>query len=162
MTAIAQGASGENTAVKGGGVFFDDLKVNDAVIDEQFLPRREVTNEIGVVDGNRGGGGVGIDGEDEFIADGERAWFSDGAGTDSGALGIEKEGDFLASVGGEGAELGSGLTNEVMSRVGHIEAKDFCPTVEELGEGGGFGVLGTESGDEFCSAGVRQLPSGGG
>jgi len=55
-------------------------------------------------------------------------------------LSIEEEGDFLASVGGEGAELGSGLTNEVMSRVGHIEAKDFCPAVEELGESGGLGV----------------------
>ena len=77
-------------------------------------------------------------------------------------MSIEEEGDFLAAVGGEGAELGSGLTNEVVSCVGHIEAKDFCPTVEELGEGGGFGVLGTESGDELCSAGVMQLPSGGG
>jgi hypothetical protein len=77
-------------------------------------------------------------------------------------LSIEKEGDFLAAVGGERAEFRSGLTNEVVSCVGHIEAKDFCPAVEELGEGGGFGVLGTESGDEFCSAGVRQFPSGGG
>jgi hypothetical protein len=71
VTAIAQGASGENTAVKGGGVFFDDLKVNDAVIDEEFLAWGKVANEIGVVNGDGGGGGVGIDGEDEFIADGE-------------------------------------------------------------------------------------------
>jgi hypothetical protein len=77
-------------------------------------------------------------------------------------LGIEKEGDFLASVGGEGAELGSGLTNEVVSCVGHIETKDFCPAVEELRESGGLGVLGTESGDEFCPASVRKFPSGGG
>ena len=77
-------------------------------------------------------------------------------------MSIEKEGDFLAAGGCERAELRSGLTNEVVGCVGHIEAKDFCPTVEELGKGGGFGVCGAESGDEFCSAGVRQFPSGGG
>ena len=77
-------------------------------------------------------------------------------------MSIEEEGDFLAAVGGERAEFRSGLTNEVVSCVGHIETKDFCPAVEELGEGGGFGVWGTESGDELCPASVRKFPSGGG
>ena len=71
MTAIAQGASGENTAVKGGGVFSDHLEVNDAVIDEEFLSWGEIVNEIGIVDGDGGGGSLGVDREDEFIPDGE-------------------------------------------------------------------------------------------
>jgi hypothetical protein len=77
-------------------------------------------------------------------------------------LSIEEEGDFLAAVGCERAEFRSGLTDEVVSCVGHIEAKDFCPAVEELRESGGLGVLGTESGDELCPASVRKFPSGGG
>jgi hypothetical protein len=71
VAAIAQSAGGENATVKRGSVFFDNLEVNDAVIDEKFLAWGEVANEIGVVDGDGGGGSFGIDGEDEFIADGE-------------------------------------------------------------------------------------------
>jgi hypothetical protein len=55
-------------------------------------------------------------------------------------LGVEKEGDFLATVGCERAEFRSGLANEVVGCVGHIETKDFCPAVEELRESRGLGV----------------------
>ena len=79
---------------------------------------------------------------------------ADGAGSDGGALGVEEEGDLLASAGGEGAEHRSHRTNKVVGSVGHIEPKNFGPGIDELGEGGVVGVLRTESGDEFGSAGM--------
>lgn len=69
-------------------------------------------------------------------------------------MGIEEEGDLLASAGGEGAEQGSHRANKVVGGVGHIEPKNFGPGIDELGEGGGVGVLRAESGDEFGAAGV--------
>ena len=79
---------------------------------------------------------------------------ADGAGSDGGALGVEEEGDLLAAAGGEGAEQGSHRTNKVVGSVGHIEPKNFGSGIDELGKGGGVGVLRTEGGDEFGSAGV--------
>ena len=71
MATIAEGTGGEDAAEKGGGIFSDHLEVNDAVIDEEFLAGCEIVNEVGIIDGNGGGGGLGIDREDEFIPDGE-------------------------------------------------------------------------------------------
>jgi hypothetical protein len=76
--------------VKRGGIFAEDLKMEDAVIDEKFLARFEIIQEIGVVDGNGGRGGVWIDAENESIADFEVAWGADGSSTDGGSLGIEE------------------------------------------------------------------------
>jgi hypothetical protein len=76
--------------VEGGGIFAEDLKMEDAVIDEEFLSRFEIMEEIGVVDGNGRRGGVWIDAEDESIADFEVARSADGSCTDGGSLGIEE------------------------------------------------------------------------
>ena len=37
-----------------GGVLFYHLKMNDSIIDEQFLSGLEVVNEVGIVDGDGG------------------------------------------------------------------------------------------------------------
>ena len=154
VAAIAEGTGGEDAAEKGGGVFSDHLEVNDAVIDEEFLAGCEIVNEVGIVDGDGGGRSLGVDREDEFVSDGEWAGLANGAGSDGGALGVEEEGDLLASAGGEGAEHRSHRANKVVGGVGHIEPKNFGPGIDELGEGGGVGVLWAESGDEFGAAGV--------
>jgi hypothetical protein len=86
--------------VKRGGVFFYDLKMNDSIIDEEFLSGLEVVNEVGIVDGDGGERGFGIDGEDERIADCELARLADCSSSDCGTLGIKKEGDFLAPICG--------------------------------------------------------------
>jgi len=61
VSAIAQGAGGEDAAVEGGGIFFEDLKVDDSVIDEKFLARGKIPNKVGIVDGDGGSGSFGID-----------------------------------------------------------------------------------------------------
>ena len=100
MATIAEGTGGEDAAEKGGGIFSDHLEVNDAVIDEEFLSGLKVMNEVGIVDGDGGERGFGIDGEDERIADSELARLADGPSSDCGTLGIEKEGDFLTPICG--------------------------------------------------------------
>jgi len=74
--------------VERGGIFAEDLKMEDAVIDEKFLSRFEILQEIGVVNGNSGRGSVWIDAEDESVADFEVARGADGSCTDGGSLGI--------------------------------------------------------------------------
>jgi hypothetical protein len=101
--------------VEGGGIFAEDLKMEDAVIDEEFLSRFEIVQEIGVVDGNGGRGGLWIDAEDESIADFEVARGADGACADGGSLGIEENGDFLAATGGESAKGGCDLSDKVVA-----------------------------------------------
>jgi len=103
-----------------GGIFAEDLKMEDAVIDEEFLSRFEIMEEIGVVDGNGGRGGVWIDAEDESIADFEVAGGADGACADGGSLGIEKDGDFFTATGGESAKGGCDLADKVVAGMGHI------------------------------------------
>jgi hypothetical protein len=106
--------------VERGGIFAEDLKMEDAVVDEEFLSRLEIMEEIGVVDGNGGCGGVWIDAEDESIADFEVARGADGSCADGGSLGIEEEGDFLAATGGESAKGRCDLADKVVAGMGHI------------------------------------------
>ena len=94
--------------------------MEDAVIDEEFLSRFEIMEEIGVVDGNGGRGGVWIDAEDESIADFEVARGANGACTDGGSLGIEKDGDLFTATGGESAKGGCDLADELVIGMGHI------------------------------------------
>jgi len=142
VSAIAQGAGGEDAAVEGSGIFFEDLEMDDPVIDEKFLARGKIPNEIRVVDGDGGSGGFGIDREDQFVTDSKLAGFANGSGTDSRSLGIEEEGDFLATIRRERAEDGSDGSDEFVGSVGHIEAKNLGSAVDELREGGGVGVFG--------------------
>jgi hypothetical protein len=100
VAAIAQGARGEDAAVKRGGVLFYYLEMNDSIIDEEFLSWLEVVNEVGIVDGDGRERGFGVDGEDERIADCELARLANGSSPDSRTLGIEKEGDFLTPICG--------------------------------------------------------------
>jgi hypothetical protein len=106
--------------VERGGIFAEDLKMEDAVIDEKFLARLEIMEEIGVIHGNGGRGGVWIDAEDESIADFEVARGADGACADGGSLGIEEYGDFLTATGGESAKGGCDLADELVIGVRHI------------------------------------------
>ncbi len=94
--------------------------MEDAVIDEEFLSRFEIVEEIGVVDGNSGCGGLWIDAEDKSIADFEVAGGADGACADGGSLGIEEDGDFLTATGGESAKGGCDLADKVVAGMGHI------------------------------------------
>ena len=94
--------------------------MEDAVIDEEFLSRFEIIQEIGVVDGNSGRGGVWIDAEDESIADFEVSGGADGSRADGGSLGIEKDGDFLTASGGESAKGRCDLADKVVAGMGHI------------------------------------------
>lgn len=94
--------------------------MEDAVIDEKLLARLEIVQEIGVVNGNGGRGGLWIDAEDESIANFEVARGADGSCTDGGSLGIEKEGNFLAATGGESAKGGCDLADKVVAGMGHI------------------------------------------
>ena len=94
--------------------------MEDAVIDEKFLARLEIVEEIGVVNGNGGRGGLWIDAEDESIANFEVARGADGACADGGSLGIEEDGDFLAATGGESAKGGCDLADKVVAGMGHI------------------------------------------
>jgi len=94
--------------------------MEDAVIDEKLLSRFEIVQEIGVVDGNGGCGGLRIDAEDESIADFEVAGGADGACADGGSLGIEEDGDFLTATGGESAKGRCDLPDKVVAGVGHI------------------------------------------
>ena len=94
--------------------------MEDAVIDEKFLAWLEIVQEIGVVDGNGGCGGVWIDAEDESIADFEVAGGADGACPDGGSLGIEENGDFLAATGGKSAKGGCDLADKIVAGMGHI------------------------------------------
>ena len=132
--------------------------MEDAVIDEKFLAWLEIVQEIGVVDGNGGRGGVWIDAEDESIADFEVARGANGACTDGGSLGIEKDGDLFTATGGESAKGGCNLSDELVIGVRHVEAEDIGPAVEKLREGGGIGVLRSEGGDEFGPACEGQFP----
>jgi hypothetical protein len=106
--------------VEGGGIFAEDLKMEDAVIDEEFLSRFEIMEEIGVVYGNGGRGGVWIDTEDESVADFEVTRGADGSCTDGRSLGIEKDGDFLTATGGESAKGRCDLPDKVVAGMGHI------------------------------------------
>ena len=133
VAAVAQGAGGQDTAEEGGGILFENLQVDDPVIDEQFLSRGKIPNEIRVVDGNGGSGSLGIDREDQFVTDGELAGFADGAGPDGRPLGIEEECDFLATIGCKGAKFWGNLTNKVVVGVGHVEAKYFSSCIDKLG-----------------------------
>jgi hypothetical protein len=155
---VAQGAGSEDAAVKGGGIFFKDLEVDDSVIDEKFLAGGKIPNEVGIVDGDGGSGNFGINREDQFVTHGKLSGFPNGSGSDSRSLGIEEEGDFLATIRRERAEDGSDCSDKVVGSVGHIEAKNLGSAVDELGEGSGVGVFGAESGDQFCAAGVGELP----
>lgn len=94
--------------------------MEDAVIDEKFLAWLEIVQEIGVVDGNGGCGGVWIDAQDESIADFEVAGGADGSSTDGGSLGIEENGDFLAATGGKSAKGGCDLADKIVAGMGHI------------------------------------------
>ncbi len=94
--------------------------MEDAVIDEEFLSRFEIIQEIGVVDGNGGRGGVWIDAENESIADFEVSRGADGACADGGSLGIEEDGDFLTATGGESAKGGCDLADKSVAGMGHI------------------------------------------
>ena len=94
--------------------------MEDAVIDEEFLSRFEIMQEIGIVDRNGGCGGLWIDAEDECIADFEVARGADGACADGGSLGIEEYGDFLTATGGESAKGGCDLADELVIGVRHI------------------------------------------
>ena len=132
--------------------------MDDTVIDEKFLARGKIPNEIRVVDGDGGSGSFGIDREDQFVTDSKLAGFTDSPCTDSRSLGIEEEGDFLATIRRERAEDGRDGPDEVVGSVGHIEAKNLGSAVDELGEGGGVGVFGAKGGDQFCAAGVGELP----
>ncbi len=114
--------------------------------------------EIWVVDGNGGCGGLWIDAEDESIADFEVARGADGACADGGSLGIEEDGDFLTATGGESAKGRCDLPDKVVAGMGHVQAEDIGPAVEELREGGGIGVLRSEGGDEFRPAREGQFP----
>jgi hypothetical protein len=140
---VAQGAGGEDAAVEGGGIFFEDLEVDDSVIDEKFLARGKIPNEVGIVDGDGGSGSFRIDREDQFVTDSKLAGFANGSGADSRSLGIEEEGDFLATIRRERAEDGRDGPDKVVGSVGHIEAKNLGSAVDELREGGGVGVFGT-------------------
>jgi hypothetical protein len=133
VSAIAQDAGGEDAAVEGGGIFFKDLEVDDSVIDEKFLARGKIPNEVGIVDGDGGSGSFGIDREDQFVTHGKLAGFPNGSGTDSRSLGIEEEGDFLASIRRERAEDGSDGSDEFVGSVGHIKAKNLGSAIDELG-----------------------------
>ena len=159
MSTVAQGASGEDAAVEGGGIFFEDLKMDDSVIDEKFLAGGKISNEIRVVDGDGGSGGFGIDREDQFVTDSKLAGFANGSGTDSRPLGIQEDSDLLSAVGGERANFGDDLADKVVGGVGHVEAKDFGPTIDELGKGVGLGMVRAKSGDQFGSACVGEFPA---
>ena len=94
--------------------------MEDAVIDEEFLSRFEIIQEIGVVYGNGGRGGVWIDAENESIADFEVSRGADGSCTDGGSLGIQEDGDFLTATGGESAKGRCDLADKVVAGMGHI------------------------------------------
>lgn len=155
VATIPEDPGGKDTTGKGGGIFLNDLEVNDAVIDEKFLAGLEIVNEIGVVNRDGGRGRGGIDAEDESIPDGEGAGGANGAGADGGTLGIEEKGNFLAAAGGESAKFRGDLAHKIVRGVGKVEAKDFGATIDELGQGLRVSVFGAESGDEFSPAGVR-------
>jgi len=103
-----------------GGIFAEDLKMEDAIIDEKFLARFKIVQEIGVVDGNGGCCGLWIDAEDESIPDFEVAGGADGACADGGSLGIEENGDFLAATGGKSAKGGCDLADKIVAGMGHV------------------------------------------
>jgi hypothetical protein len=130
---VAQGAGGEDAAVEGGGIFFEDLKVDDSVIDEKFLAGGKILNEIRVVDGDGGSGSFGIDREDQFVTDSKLAGLTDSPGANGRPLGIEEEGDFLATIRRERAEDGSNGSDEFVGSVGHIKAKNLGSAIDELG-----------------------------
>ena len=155
VATISESTGGEDAAVEGVGVFFDDLEVNDAVVDKEFLPGLEIMNEVGIVDGNGGGRSLGINGEDEGLIDFELAGGANGTRADGGTLSIEEQGNFLATIGGEGTKFRNHLANKVVGSVRHVQSKYFGAPVDQLGEGLRIGVFGAESGDEFGTAGVR-------
>lgn len=132
--------------------------MDDSVIDEKFLARGKIPNEIRVVDGDGGSGSFGIDREDQFVTDSKLAGFTDSPCANGRPLGIEEECDFLATIRRERAEDWRDGPDEVVGCVGHIEAKNLGSAVDELGEGGGVGVFGAKGGDQFCAAGVGELP----
>ncbi len=70
-----------------------------------------------------------------------------------------KDGDFLAPICGQGTKFWGDLANKVVSSVRHVEAKYFSSSIDQLGEGIGFGVFGAESSDELGAAGMRQFPA---
>jgi hypothetical protein len=133
VSAIAQDAGGEDAAVEGGGIFFKDLEVDDSVIDEKLLAKGKIPNKIRVVDGDGGSGSFGIDREDQFVTNGKLAGFANGSGTDSRSLGIEEEGNFLATIRCKRAEDGRDGPDKVVRSVGHIEAKNLGSAIDELG-----------------------------
>lgn len=96
MAAVSQGSFRQNAAMEGGGIFLNDLKVNDAVVDEEFLSGFKIMDKIRVVHGDRWGRGLGVHAENEGVAHLKAAGLADCSGAYGGALGIEKNGDFLA------------------------------------------------------------------